>query len=145
VSNGTTEQLKIVNKGGEYGMCWKLLLSLGLLVSVLSQPASAVTEDDFLVKTTEDLVDLCTVPEGDELDEEALHFCHGYLVGAYHYYKASTAGPNAEQLVCLPEPPPSRQAAISMFIEWAKAHPQYMDELPVETEFRFLMETWPCK
>ena len=32
-----------------------------------------------------------------------------------------------------------------MFIDWAKAHPQYMDESPVETEFRFLMETWPCK
>ena len=32
-----------------------------------------------------------------------------------------------------------------MFVEWAKAHPQYMNELPVETEFRFLMEKWPCK
>ncbi|MEG6549256.1 Rap1a/Tai family immunity protein [Desulfocurvibacter africanus] len=126
-------------------MCWKLLLSVGLLLSVLSQPVSAVTEEDFLVKTTEDLIDLCTVSESDELDEEAIHFCHGYLVGAYHYYKASTAGPDAEPLVCPPEPPPSREAVVSMFIEWAKAHPQYMNELPVETEFRFLTETWPCK
>jgi hypothetical protein len=31
-----------------------------------------------------------------------------------------------------------------MFIEWAKAHPEYLNEPPVETEFRFLIETWPC-
>ena len=26
-----------------------------------------------------------------------------------------------------------------------KAHPQYRGEPPVESEFRFLMEKWPCK
>lgn len=124
----------------------KTVSILAFIVAFLSGPIFAATdEEDFFVRTTEDLLNLCTVPEQDELKEEAIHFCHGYLVGAYHYYKASTSGPGAEQLVCLPEPPPSRETAISMFIEWAKAHPQYMDELPVETEFRFLMETWPCR
>jgi hypothetical protein len=32
-----------------------------------------------------------------------------------------------------------------MFIEWVKAHPQYMNEKPVDTEFRFLMEKCICK
>lgn len=126
-------------------MFWKLAVLLGAFMTIAPLPASAVTEDDFLVRTTGNLINLCTVEEQDELKEEAIHFCHGYLVGAYHYLKASTAGPGAEQVVCLPEPPPSREAAISMFIEWAKAHPQYMNELPVETELRFLTETWPCK
>lgn len=132
-------------------MPWKLAALLALLVSLLSTSANAATDEgvadkeDFLVTTTSDLLDLCTVPEQSALKEEAVHFCYGYLVGAYHYYKATASGPGAEQLVCLPEPPPSREAAISMFIEWAKAHPQYMNELPVETEFRFLTETWPCK
>ena len=35
--------------------------------------------------------------------------------------------------------------SLAMFVEWAKARPQYMNELPVETEFRFLIEKWPCK
>lgn len=126
-------------------MHWKAAALVGVLVSILSQPVGAVTKDDFLVKTTENLMNLCTVSEQDPLREEAIHFCHGYLVGAYHYYKAVTAGPEEKPLVCFPEPPPSRDQAISMFIEWAKAHPQYKDELPVETEFRFLTETWPCK
>ena len=32
-----------------------------------------------------------------------------------------------------------------MFIAWVQAHPQYMNEPPVETEFRFLTEKWPCQ
>jgi hypothetical protein len=32
-----------------------------------------------------------------------------------------------------------------MFVDWLKAHPEFMDEKPVEAEFRFLVEKWPCK
>jgi len=32
-----------------------------------------------------------------------------------------------------------------MFIEWLKTHPQYMGDEAVDTQFRFLMEKWPCK
>jgi len=67
-----------------------------------------------------------------------------YLVGAYKYYEAAHSGPKALKMVCLPDPQPSRDEAIQMFMKWAKAHPQHMQESPVETEFRFLMEKWPC-
>lgn len=40
---------------------------------------------------------------------------------------------------------PPYEQAIKMFIDWAKAHPQYLKDKPVETEFRFLMEKWPRK
>ena len=108
--------------------------------------AGTVTPEDFTVKTTQDLVDLCTVSSDDPKAEAAIHFCHGYLVGAFHYHLAESAGPEgAERLVCLPNPPPSRNDAIEMFIKWVKARPQYMGEVPVETEFRFLIEKWPCR
>lgn len=118
-----------------------------LLAAVLAVPgiAGAVTDADFEVKTTRDLLSLCTVSAEDARYREALHFCHGFLVGAYQYYLATIAGPNPKRLVCPPDPPPSRNSAIAAFIGWAQAHPQYMGEPPVETEFRFLMETWPCK
>jgi hypothetical protein len=118
-----------------------------LLAAALMAPGivGAVTEEDFLVKTTQDLVDLCTASPDDPLGDESVHFCHGYLVGAYHYYLAENSGPEGKRLVCFPDPPPSRSETIAMFIEWAKAHPQYMGEAPVETEFRFLMDKWPCK
>ena len=119
-----------------------LSLVATLLVPML---VSAVTEADFEAKTTQNLLNLCTVSPNDPRYREALHFCHGYLVGAYHYHVAHTAGEGGKRLVCFPTPPPSRNEAIRMFIAWAQAHPQYMNEPPVETEFRFLTEQWPCQ
>jgi len=124
----------------------RTLVSL-LVGAALAVPgvAGAVTDGDFEVKTTRNLLNLCTVSAEDARYKEALHFCHGYLVGAFHYYLATISGPKAKPLVCPPDPPPSRNAVITAFIGWAQAHPQYMNEAPVETEFRFLTETWPCK
>jgi hypothetical protein len=107
--------------------------------------AGGVSENDFGVRTTQNLVNICTASPDDPLYQQAVNFCHGYLVGAYHYYAAEVSGPKAIRTVCLPDPQPSRNEAIAMFIQWAKSHPQYMSEVPVETEFRFLSEKWPCK
>jgi Rap1a immunity proteins len=121
-----------------------LFMSVLLTLPALAL-AGAVSEKDFSAETTENLINLCTAAPDDPLYQGAVNFCHGYLVGAFAYYQAESAGPKGIKLVCLPDPPPSRNEAIKMFIEWAKAHPQYMKEKPVETEFRFLMEKWPCK
>jgi hypothetical protein len=112
---------------------------------ILPGLANAVSENDFKADTTEQIVNLCTADPGEPLYQQAVNFCHGYLVGAYKYYEAAHSGPNAPKFVCLPDPQPTRDQAIQMFMEWANAHSQYMKESPVETEFRFLMEKWPCK
>ena len=122
-------------------------LVLLLLGATLAMPgaAGAVADADFEVKTTRSLLNLCTVSAEDARYKEALHFCHGFLVGVFQYYLASVSGPKAKPLVCPPDPPPTRNETIAAFIAWAQAHPQFMDEAPVETEFRFLTERWPCK
>jgi hypothetical protein len=107
--------------------------------------AGAVSQEDFKAATTQNLMNLCSASTDDPLYREAHNFCQGYLVGAYHYHVAQTEGPDGKRLICFPDPPPSRVQAISMFIEWVKAHPQYLIEKPVDTQFRFLMEKWPCK
>jgi hypothetical protein len=107
--------------------------------------AVALDQADFEVKTTQNLLNLCTAATSDPNYQAAIHFCHGYLVGAYAYYAALHSEPKVKPLFCFPDPVPSRNDAIAMFIEWAKAHPQYMGEKPVDTEFRFLIEKWPCK
>ncbi len=119
-----------------YAVCLALVLFMVTPAVVL-----AVDSVDFEVQTTKNLLNLCTVAPQDELYAEAINFCHGYLIGAYHYHHVSKKG---EAQVCVPEPQPSRNAMIGKFISWAESHPQYNKELPVETEFRFLMETWPC-
>ena len=107
--------------------------------------AGAATVEDFKVDTAQDIIDLCTTPVDDPSYIAAIHFCQGYLVGAYDYHVAANSGPEGKRLVCLPDPPPSRNEAIQMFIDWAKQHPEYMKEEAVEAEFRFLIEKWPCK
>ena len=118
-----------------------------LLVAAILFPGSAgaVSEKDFEVQTTENIINLCTASPDDPLYHQAINFCHGFLVGAYRYYEAAGSGPGGLKLVCLPDPRPSRNETIDMFIEWAKAHRQHWGEPAVETEFRFLMENWPCK
>jgi hypothetical protein len=126
-------------------MKFKALLIMVSACLFLPGWADAVSEKAFEVQTTQDLLNLCTASPGDPLFQQAVSFCHGYLVGAYKYYEAAHSGPNAPKLICLPNPPPSRSDSIAMFIEWAKTHPQFWKEAPVETEFRFLTEKWPCK
>lgn len=104
-----------------------------------------VTENDFVAKQTQNLINLCTASPQDPHYRDAIHFCHGYLVGAFHYYQAETADKQELKILCAPEPKPSRNETIDMFVSWAQQHPEYMNEMPVETEFRFLTEKWPCK
>jgi len=122
----------------------RMISLLFVMVLLLPAVAGAVSEKDFEANTTKNIINLCTASPDDPLYQQAINFCHGYLVGAYHYYEASTSGKKGFQLVCKPDPGPSRNESISMFIDWAKAHPQHNDEPAVETEFRFLMDKWPC-
>jgi len=122
----------------------KILSLLFVMAFLLPALAGAASEKDFEVQATENIINLCTAAPDDPLYREAVNFCQGYLVGAYHYYEAAGSGPGGVKLVCFPDPEPSRKDAIAMFIEWVRAHPQYLGERAVETEFRFLMEKWPC-
>jgi Rap1a immunity proteins len=121
----------------------RFIIILGILLPGLA--CSAVTKEDFMVKTTRNLINLCTVSPQDKYYVEAIHFCHGYWVGAYHYFLAESSNDPNKSWVCFTEPEPSRNEAIALFIAWSKTHPQFMTEIPVETEFRFLAEKWPCK
>jgi hypothetical protein len=123
----------------------RTIILLLIVVFLVPGLAGAASEKDFGVQTTENLINLCTAAPEDPLYHQAINFCHGYLVGAYRYYEATGSGPAGLKLVCLPDPPPSRNDSFAMFVEWVKAHPQYLKENPVETEFRFLMKKWPCK
>jgi len=123
----------------------KILFKLLLIGLVMPTVASAVSDEDFKAKTTKNLINLCTTSSDDPKYKEAIHFCQGYAVGAYDYYRAANNGPNGQQLFCFPKPEPSRNEAIEKVVAWAQQHPEYMSDMPVETEFRALAELWPCK
>lgn len=117
-------------------------VAFALFACGLSLSAHAVEPRNFTAENTKDLVVLCTVAEDHPLRESAVHFCHGYLVGAYQYHVRSTVG---RPIVCLPDPAPSRNEAISEFIAWAGENPQYMDDVAAETMLRWLVMRFPCE
>jgi hypothetical protein len=122
---------------------WMSLLFVAVGLWLL--PAEAVTRDDFLMQTTQDLVDVCSVKPGEALYEGSLGFCYGFEEGAFQYYMALAAGSPQDAFVCLPQPTPARADVMQWFLSWARENARYMNEPPVEGFFRFLQATWPCR
>jgi hypothetical protein len=116
-----------------------------LVVSIVPLSVLAATVDQFRARSTAGLVEICSTPANDPMYAAAISFCHGFAVGAYQYYLASVSGPEGKPFVCLPDPPPSRTEGVRMFVDWARQNPQYMGEPAVETLFRWLATTWPCR
>jgi hypothetical protein len=74
------------------------------------------SETNFRVATTRDLIQLCEAAPTDPTGIAALHFCHGFAVGAYQYHQIAAAAENKPPLFCEPNPKPSRNAVIADFV-----------------------------
>jgi hypothetical protein len=103
------------------------------------------SETNFRVATTRDLIQLCEAAPTDPTGIAALHFCHGFAVGAYQYHQIAAAAEKKPPLFCEPNPKPSRNAVIADFVYWAAQNPKAMDTPPVEGMFRYLAQRYPCR
>lgn len=108
----------------------------------LAAPAFAANEQAFQARTTAELVRLCSTPPSDPSYGQSLQFCHGFAAGALSYHRA-TRRPGATPDYC--GLPASRQAAVDRFVAWAQANPQYDNENPANTLFRFLDANFACR
>jgi hypothetical protein len=121
------------------------LLVLALAMGLWPMVAGAVTREDFLARTAQDLLHLCAASPTDPMYKEAFSFYHGYWVGAYQYYQVASAGPEGRRFLCPPDPPPTREEAVKMWIAWTQQHPQYAGERAVDSIFQFAAAQWPCQ
>lgn len=121
------------------------VLSAWLMAGTLAAPALATGKDDFEATTAQQLANLCRTQPDDPDYVAAIHFCEGFMVGAYRYHRAALDGPGARSVICLPEAAPSRDEAAAGFVAWLDGHPQYRTANAVETQFKWLTETWPCR
>ena len=99
---------------------------------------------NFVFDTAQDLVTVCGVPPSDPNYTAAIHFCRGYGHGAIQYYLVQALADPAEQFLCFPDPPPTREEGWAQFMAWLDAHPEYLENEAVDVLFRFLGETFPC-
>ncbi|AKH37997.1 hypothetical protein BCL69_100834 [Nitrosomonas communis] len=124
-------------------ICQKCFIAI-IMAGCLTTQSQAATKDNFLARNAQDIIELCTASPADPLYKEAIHFCHGYLVGVYQYQQDFYSNPGLSPLVCPPDPKPSRNQAIANYVEWMKAHPEYLKERAVDTVMKYLIEKFPC-
>jgi hypothetical protein len=126
-----------------HGVCGRLLV-VSIAVLGLAAPASAVTAEDFLLRSGADVVALCSAPAGDPLYTAAIHMCHGFGAGTYQTIQAVTRDERLKPIICPPQPQPSRNQVVGRFVEWAKRNPQHLKEPAVDLVARFLVTEFPC-
>ncbi len=98
--------------------------------------------EDFQLRTTQDLFDICNLDPGAADYVTAKSFCYGFIEGAAHYDEALEPGPN-KVIFCMPVTT-TRAQAVEAFTMYVRANPQYLKEAPLDTLFRAIDAKWPC-
>lgn len=108
-------------------------------------PLQLQAANEVQVRTAEDLINICAVPDDHPHVEGARGFCYGFLSGAANYHRAIHAGKKGRPLACPPEGGVTRAEAAQLFVAWGRANPKYLGEAAVDALMRFAAATWPCK
>jgi hypothetical protein len=125
-------------------MSLKHWVGAAVLAALTAPPVHAATEANFAANSTGDLVALCSATPDNGVGTAALNFCEGYFQGAVSVELQNMAPMRARKLFCLPNPPPSRNEAMSGFVSWARAAPGRLSQSPTDGVFHFLSERYPC-
>ena len=120
------------------------LLALAFAVSAFSANAGTFAVDDFVLDSTQDLVDVCSAPASDPLHDEARLFCLGFISAAIAYHDEMAKAPDLGPVACA-KADVTRDDIIDMFLAWSVKNPQYMNAPPIESLLRAAAEKWPCK
>jgi Rap1a immunity proteins len=116
----------------------------GVLVQTGVQ-AAPVSRDDFQVETTGNLVALCGAAQTDPLYTAAVNFCHGFGVATYRAITMQQMAMRTKRkLFCLPTNTPTRDQAISAFVQWASTRPATLASTPTNGIAEYLAAEYPC-
>ena len=118
-------------------------VAAGLVLLAPCAPHAA-TDANFGASTTGDLVELCTATPDNAIGMAAVNFCEGFAQGAVSVEMQNMAAFRGAKLFCMPNPPPTRNEALSEFVKWARASSDRMAATSTDGLFRFLSERYPC-
>ena len=120
---------------------WTVAAALAMLAPC---PAYAATEANFAAGTMGDLVELCAATPDNATGTAAVNFCEGFAQGAVSVEMQNLAAFRGSKLFCMPNPPPSRNAALSEFVQMGPRRTGRLAQPPADGLFRFLGERYPC-
>jgi Rap1a immunity proteins len=110
----------------------------------LAQSSADSVVESFVLNDAQALVTACTVPADNELYQTAKGFCYGYMTGAMQVYRAAAASPNVKNYVC-PGHEVSRAEMRDVFLAWAAANPERLNEPAVDSLLRAAVAKFPCQ
>ncbi|HTH98190.1 MAG TPA: Rap1a/Tai family immunity protein [Stellaceae bacterium] len=102
---------------------------------------AAVTQDDFTVRSTGDLIDLCSASPSEPMGTAALNFCHGFGLGVVRVLQELG---RPSPMFCMPNPPPTRNEAVASFVQWGKSNPSQLNTPAQDGVAAFLAAQYPC-
>ena len=121
-----------------------ICLGIAGAIACLSPARAAVTDDNFLARSTDDIVAVCAAEQSDPLYQAASNFCQGFALGTYQTLREVMAAEPKIRLFCINETSPSRNEAIAAFVSWAHAHPERGAAPPAESFAAYLADRFPC-
>lgn len=120
--------------------------AIALCMGLAGTAAHAVEESDFIIDTTGDLADLCSVQPGELAYAEALHMCVGFIVGVHHMHEAVKAN-LGEGVYCIPEDDeeePTRGEVAAAFAKYVAENPDVRATEAHEGVLSFGASVYPC-
>jgi len=121
------------------------LSALAVCAAALPPLARAdVSQDNFLLRNTGDLIAVCSAAQSDPLYTAATNFCQGFVLGVFRVLNEEDVARRSRRLFCPPDPTPSRNEAIDAFVKWAITTPGQADALPADGIASYMSQTYPC-
>jgi Rap1a immunity proteins len=105
---------------------------------------AAVTEDSFQVRSTGDLVELCSAAQYDPLYTAAINFCHGFAVGVFRVLEEEDMARRSGHMFCLPKTTMTRNEGVASFVQWARTKPNHLALPAADGIAQFLSQQYPC-
>jgi hypothetical protein len=121
-------------------------ITLALLAALWCVPGRAqeVTTQDFQVRNTGQLANLCSAGPKDKEGVAAINFCHGFTQAAVDMQFTEEREQGQKRSICFPNPPPKRTTTIGEFVTWARAKPDRLATPPTKGFLDFMAERFPC-
>jgi Rap1a immunity proteins len=123
-----------------------VLLALGVALAPWTAWAQTdgYTLDDYQLRTSGDLLDICALDSSNPHYLEARGFCLGYFAGGIDLHDTLAVSDEFPRLAC-PHGQVTRDTVVETFIAYAQAHPEHLAERPMDTVFRAVIDQWPCE
>ncbi len=135
----------LLSQGEQYQM--RKLVCAAFLMLLLALPTRAdanVTDENFRLDTTKNLIALCGVDAEDPYAVAAIHMCHGYVMGLVHFHIMMDRALEG-RIYCMGDAErPTRDQAIDMLVKWSRAHPEHDSLEAVDGVVQWAADTYPC-